>query len=78
MRTWAGGDKGWRTRQHKRVARGRPGDAIESHQKAVTLKPDAQATETELRAFSDAGWQFYLPGCPDHPIDMSACYFPAL
>ncbi|MFQ1713815.1 DUF6968 family protein [Aeromonas veronii] len=34
--------------------------------------------ETELRAFSDAGWQFYLPGCPDHPIDMSACYFPAL
>ena len=34
--------------------------------------------ETELRAFSDAGWQFYLPGCPDHFIDMSACYFPAL
>ncbi|WFO51850.1 DUF6968 family protein [Aeromonas veronii] len=34
--------------------------------------------ETELRAFSDAGWQFYLPDCPDHPIDMSACYFPAL
>jgi hypothetical protein len=34
--------------------------------------------ETELRAFSDAGWQFYLPGSPNHPIDMAACYFPAL
>lgn len=34
--------------------------------------------ETELRAFSDAGWQFYLPGSPDQPIDMAARYFPSL
>ncbi len=34
--------------------------------------------ESELRAFTDAGWHFYLPGCPDHPVDMAACYFPQL
>ncbi|GKQ99133.1 DUF6968 family protein [Aeromonas hydrophila] len=34
--------------------------------------------ESELCAFTDAGWHFYLPGCPDHPVDMAACYFPQL
>ncbi|WP_354689039.1 DUF6968 family protein [Aeromonas sp. 19NY04SH05-1] len=34
--------------------------------------------ESELRAFSDAGWQFYQPGCPDQPVDITACYFPML
>ncbi|EKP0280527.1 hypothetical protein JGK46_004472, partial [Aeromonas bestiarum] len=34
--------------------------------------------ENELRAFSDAGWQFYLPGCPDQPVDIAACYFPEI
>lgn len=34
--------------------------------------------ESELRAFTDAGWYFYLPGSPDHPVDMTACYFPQL
>ena len=34
--------------------------------------------ETELRAFSDAGWQFYLPDCPNQPIDITARYFPAM
>ncbi|UUI61452.1 DUF6968 family protein [Aeromonas salmonicida] len=34
--------------------------------------------ESELRAFSDAGWHFYLPGCPDQPVDIAACYFPEI
>jgi len=34
--------------------------------------------ESELRAFSDAGWHFYLPGFPDQPVDIAACYFPEI
>lgn len=34
--------------------------------------------EAELRAFPDAGWQFYLPDHPNHPIDVGACYFPTI
>ncbi|MFQ2270524.1 DUF6968 family protein [Aeromonas enteropelogenes] len=47
-------------------------DALQALSLALTF------VESELRAFSDAGWQFYQPGCPDQPVDISACYFPML
>lgn len=34
--------------------------------------------ESEIGTFTNAGWQFYLPGYSDLPVDITACYFPQL